>query len=75
MRKKLYKFVSVAVIAVAMTVSFQMSKADNSTVLSLKSVISSALASGGEGNIPSLCGFAADGVCCETGSSCYCLPD
>ncbi len=29
--KKIYKFVSVAVIAVAMVVSFQMSKANNST--------------------------------------------
>jgi|GEM_PF-6600690 len=24
---------------------------------------------------PALCGFAADGVCCESGSACYCLPD
>ena len=44
MKKKIYKFVSVAVIAVAMVVSFQMSKAKSNIEFSLNKILSEALA-------------------------------
>jgi len=44
MKKKIYKFVSVTVIAVAMVVSFQMSKAEGAATVSLEYVQSNAIA-------------------------------
>ena len=38
MKKKIYKYLSVAVIAVAMAVSFQMSKANNANDLTMENV-------------------------------------
>ncbi len=45
MKKKIYKFVSVAVIAVAMVVSFQMSRANSKSNLDLESIIATCIAS------------------------------
>ncbi len=44
MKKKIYKFVSVAVIAVAMVVSFQISKANSATTVSLDMLSKNAMA-------------------------------
>ncbi len=49
MRKKIYKFVSVAVIAVAMVVSFQMSKANSESTLTMENIEALAMADLPEG--------------------------
>ncbi len=58
MRKKIYKFVSVTVIAVAMTVSFQMSKAKSATTLTMENIEAVAMAVVEYGG--------SDGICCHT---------
>ena len=62
MKKKIYKFVSVAVIAVAMAVSVQMSKANSATTLTMENVEALAMA-GGEGFAGHLCAFVTMGTC------------
>ena len=66
MKKKIYKFVSVAVIAVAMAVSFQMSKANNATDLTMENVEALAMADG-EGNSD-----CPNGCLTDCGPGCEC---
>ncbi len=66
MKKKIYKFVSVAVIAVAMTVSFQMSKANSATTLTMENVEALAMAGGDEYS------DETDGNCCASAEIEYC---
>ncbi len=44
MKKKIYKYLTVAVVAVAMAVSFQMSRAIGATTLTIENIITLAIA-------------------------------
>ena len=60
MRKKIYKFVSVAVIAVAMVVSFHMSKANSATTVSLDMLSKNAMACEEMGDMQGYIGLMRD---------------
>ncbi len=66
MKKKIYKYLSVAVIAVAMAVSFQMSRANNATDLTMENIEALAMADGDEYS------DNTDGNCCASAEIEYC---
>ncbi len=55
MKKKIYRYLTVAVIAVAMVVGFQMSKANSATTLTMENVEALAMADGVEHESESDC--------------------
>ena len=78
MKKRIYKSLSVTVIALAMVVSFQMSKANNATDLTMENIEALAMADGESGGnvdchltLLRVCEGAGNGYCNLNYTTCY----